>query len=311
MPAANNCCHSRVETRAESAAGYCTYSANFGNDPVDQWQCERFNKRSQATALQMVRPFGVSEIIARTNMKLAPMNLLIAGVISLFARNVLAQQTISRTTEFITSSSPLPDGSIVTTTYFPKSGTNPETRWTPGTEQSGSAPNSSNVHQRPEQSVLQASPQSLPTMTPATFDSRPVVETAQLPRTETIALAPPSYPTVVVPNWGNPFAGPRRYLPPNYQPVGYNVSTPQITTGYLPQGTVYPYPVASTVPTLNGPTVVPPAAGNPGSTRVNYQPILKFQNMPPGTYLGQGFIGQPTAYVDGQPLRNLLRYIFP
>jgi len=27
--------------------------------------------------------------------------------------------------------------------------------------------------------------------------------------------------------------------------------------------------------------------------------------------LGQGLIGQPTAYVDGQPLRNLLRYVAP
>ena len=42
-----------------------------------------------------------------------------------------------------------------------------------------------------------------------------------------------------------------------------------------------------------------------------YQPILRLQNMPPGTYLGQGIIGQPTAYVDGQPFRNLLRYISP
>lgn len=42
-----------------------------------------------------------------------------------------------------------------------------------------------------------------------------------------------------------------------------------------------------------------------------YQPLIRLQNLPPGTYLGQGIIGQPTAYVDGQPVRNLLRYIFP
>lgn len=42
-----------------------------------------------------------------------------------------------------------------------------------------------------------------------------------------------------------------------------------------------------------------------------YTPLIKFRNMPPGTYLGQGLIGQPTAYVDGQPIRNLLRYIAP
>lgn len=42
-----------------------------------------------------------------------------------------------------------------------------------------------------------------------------------------------------------------------------------------------------------------------------YTPLLQFRNMPPGTYLGQGLVGQPTAYVDGQPLRNLLRYVSP
>lgn len=42
-----------------------------------------------------------------------------------------------------------------------------------------------------------------------------------------------------------------------------------------------------------------------------YTPLLNFRNMPQGTYLGQGLIGQPTAYVDRQPFRNLLRYISP
>ncbi len=39
--------------------------------------------------------------------------------------------------------------------------------------------------------------------------------------------------------------------------------------------------------------------------------MLSFRNMPPGAYLGQGIIGQPTAYVDGQPFRNLIRYVAP
>lgn len=42
-----------------------------------------------------------------------------------------------------------------------------------------------------------------------------------------------------------------------------------------------------------------------------YPNLLSFRNLPPGTHLGQGIIGQPTAYVDGQPGRNLLRWIFP
>ena len=42
-----------------------------------------------------------------------------------------------------------------------------------------------------------------------------------------------------------------------------------------------------------------------------YQPIIDLQGFKPGTYLGKGIIGQPTAYVQYQPLRNLLRYLFP
>ena len=42
-----------------------------------------------------------------------------------------------------------------------------------------------------------------------------------------------------------------------------------------------------------------------------YQPLLNIVQPNPGTYLGQGIIGQPTAYVNGQPIRNLLRYVAP
>jgi hypothetical protein len=43
----------------------------------------------------------------------------------------------------------------------------------------------------------------------------------------------------------------------------------------------------------------------------NFQPIVATKNLPPGTYMGRGMFGQPTAYVDGQPMRNLFRYVFP
>ncbi len=42
-----------------------------------------------------------------------------------------------------------------------------------------------------------------------------------------------------------------------------------------------------------------------------YQPVIRLANVPPGTFVGQGIIGQPKAYVDGQPIRNLMRYVFP
>ena len=41
-----------------------------------------------------------------------------------------------------------------------------------------------------------------------------------------------------------------------------------------------------------------------------YTPLLPIASAQ-GARLGQGIIGQPTAYMDGQPIRNLLRYIFP
>ena len=41
-----------------------------------------------------------------------------------------------------------------------------------------------------------------------------------------------------------------------------------------------------------------------------YTPLLPIASAQ-GARLGQGIIGQPTAYINGQPVRNLLRYIFP
>ena len=41
-----------------------------------------------------------------------------------------------------------------------------------------------------------------------------------------------------------------------------------------------------------------------------YTPLLPIVSAQ-GARLGQGIIGQPTAYIDGQPVRNLFRYIFP
>ena len=42
-----------------------------------------------------------------------------------------------------------------------------------------------------------------------------------------------------------------------------------------------------------------------------YRSLIGFGQSLNNAYLGRGIIGQPTAYVDGQPFRNFLRYIFP
>ena len=51
-------------------------------------------------------------------------------------------------------------------------------------------------------------------------------------------------------------------------------------------------------------------SGNWFSGTGAYTPLLPLVNAQ-GARLGQGIIGQPTAYMDGQPLRNLLRYLSP
>ena len=53
------------------------------------------------------------------------------------------------------------------------------------------------------------------------------------------------------------------------------------------------------------------SGGRFGTATGSINPMIQFRNNPPGTYLGQGLIGQPTAYVDGQPFRNLFRYVTP
>lgn len=39
------------------------------------------------------------------------------------------------------------------------------------------------------------------------------------------------------------------------------------------------------------------------------QPLIPIRNLPPSTYMGQGLFGQPKAFVDGQPIRNLFRFL--
>jgi hypothetical protein len=54
------------------------------------------------------------------------------------------------------------------------------------------------------------------------------------------------------------------------------------------------------------PTMMPYNYRNPP-----YPMILGFGQKLDRAYLSRGIVGQPTAYVDGQPVRNFLRYVFP
>ncbi len=110
------------------------------------------------------------------------------------------------------------------------------------------------------------------------------------------------------------------YPVPNYSPVqsGTGVGTsapaiigtpslsapqPSVTYGVPQYAPVDPAAGYYGVPqTWNNPTLAP-------ANRTNYSPLLSLRNLPPGTYIGQGILGQPKAYIDGEPIRNLLRYM--
>ncbi|MFO0924817.1 MAG: hypothetical protein U0905_20315 [Pirellulales bacterium] len=94
---------------------------------------------------------------------------------------------------------------------------------------------------------------------------------------------------------------------------------------------VHPANYMQSYPVCGGPSVFP-SAPPPGGSPYTYVPPTVTPNLAPGLYssdnagwrplftlgqenynaqIGRGIIGQPTAYVPGQPFRNFLRYMFP
>lgn len=147
-----------------------------------------------------------------------------------------------------------------------------------------------------------------------------------------VGMTPGGAPVVTQPTLGitsnNSFKPPVAAAPANCQcqPNGTVATVPPYTTGVPTIPFAPPAPLPGTVPTSYTTSATSSAAVAPGTVAPtgatpttayspyltgNFQPIVATQNMPPGTYLGRGLIGQPTAYVDGQPMRNLFRYIFP
>ena len=88
----------------------------------------------------------------------------------------------------------------------------------------------------------------------------------------------------------DPCAQPARGAPNAYAPLPYATQ---------PGGSPFSY--------------VPPTAMAVSNNGYNsgYRSLLGFGQSLNNAYLGRGIIGQPTAYVDGQPFRNFFRYIFP
>jgi len=156
------------------------------------------------------------------------------------------------------------------------------------------------------------------------------------------ALAVPTNPALAVPTFGgaaNCNCGPNYANPAANYAAGYQgyQPLPQAANTVPALNVQMPAAAAGTNPNPNccvpqqpagytgyqgyqfQPNIGTPQFGQTNNSRLSslfagsgqYTPLIQFRNMPPGTYLGQGVIGQPTAYVDGQPIRNLLRYVSP
>ena len=104
------------------------------------------------------------------------------------------------------------------------------------------------------------------------------------------------------------------YQPPGLQvpPAGYQPSfqgAPSNGLGFPPVGNVG-RPVNPNAQFGGGVNPYPYGV-NPYVRQGSWQPLIPLRALPPGLYVGQGLIGQPVAYVNGEPVRNFLRYIFP
>lgn len=134
---------------------------------------------------------------------------------------------------------------------------------------------------------------------PASVDARFMVSPAVWQQ-GSVATAPSCNPSIASTAAGtSPRPTPMGFTPQTV-PMGFNGVAP--TNGLVPPATASPFAYA------------PPAAMPPATiyapANAGYVPVVGF-GQGANAQLGRGLYGQPTAYVDGQPVRNFLRYIFP
>ena len=250
------------------------------------------------------------------------LSLLVFSLISLTAGSLRAQNAAAY--EYMTASSPLKNGWTVTSQTVP--GRPISTVVTPGpVNASGTNVTLTPTSMQTPSPTASATPAYVPATTPGSGNWVWVPNNG-------MGMTPSGVPVVTQPTLGitsnNSFKPPVATAPANCQcqPNGMASTLPPYTTGVPTIPFAPPAPLPGTVPTsyttsatgsaATAPGAVAPAGATPTTAYYpyltgNFQPVVATQNMPPGTYLGRGLIGQPTAYVDGQPVRNLFRYIFP
>jgi len=188
--------------------------------------------------------------------------------------------------DFVQSSSPLSDGRVISRTRYPGQSIPDKTTVTPSPTRVAS---------------------NYPQGTVPTRMQAPVPAGGQAP----IQRNAFQVPAANVPPTLNPNTLPNQNAFANQNCATCN--TPGFNGGA--NGQIYPYPASGQ---NSGQNIAPnnyqynngygnfPAVPNAGP-----QPLIRLRTLPQNTYLGQGILGQPTAYVPGEPVRNILRYIMP
>lgn len=211
-------------------------------------------------------------------------------------------QTAQYNSEWVESSSPIPGGGVVATTYFPSNGN---------------------------------------TLTTVRESADPMAAARVQPAGGAVPTAATLPPAQTTPNYAAIPTGNGGYMVPTVQYVpmnsganvaAYNPATcANCQTQMLTQPTAFQQGFVQQ-PFASQPPMLPPTAGGvygpmpgampPGmyqqpmgvaptaaaSNPSGWRPLIP-RSLPAGTYIGQGWLGQPKAYVSSQPFRNFIRYM--
>ncbi len=195
--------------------------------------------------------------------------------------------------EFVESTSPLPGGGVVTSIFIAGQGT-PQYRQTPTTE--GPQFREAALRRNPPQAVVaQQTPGN--SVLNSNIVGNNQLTTQQVTPPATIYQLPQTQPTTTfqvpaasqIPSLGIPTSWDRSIRLPDCRACANNVQAnfPQQSLSSIGQ-----------VGYFQG-----------GNNNQTYTPLLQLQNFPATAYAGQGIFGSPKLYVEGQPVRNLLRYL--
>lgn len=152
-----------------------------------------------------------------------------------------------------------------------------------------------------------------PTYNPQTYNAYPQLNPqgfAVAPRSPSDTVRPNLNPSQSFVN-GAPFVsnGPRAYDARNM--VDCNVYRQSVDPCAQPCRNSPNGYASSPYATGGSPFAYIPQTSMPYGKSSGYRPLIGFGQNSYDPFLGRGIVGQPVAYVDGQPVRNFIRYIFP